>query len=978
MNVINTIIKTFLLFLIVSLVVSCARTPTVIDKEILTSSIQEDLKALEIDAPLTNIDLYTAIAIAIKNNRDLRISVMESALAQRQNDLTRFDMLPDLALNAGYSEFTELQPSTSVAVEADSEAAPALDGTESYTISRAKGLETRNVEFTWNALDFGLSYIRAGQQADRFLIAEELERKAIQNITRDIVRAYWKAKTSENLLKKLNPLLARVDAALADSKYIEELLISSPMDSLLYQKELLDVQRTLQTQQRALINSKNDLGTLMGLLPNQEYTLAKEDEHLTKVDMNIAQMEEIALISRPELMESRYQKRITNKDARAAIVGLIPSLRFNLAYNYSNNNYLLNQDTYEYGASIGTNLIDLFSIGSVKKASEANQDLIKERHLAIAMTVLSQVHLANINYGLAIEEYDTAQRYLDVAIRISNQVQNAQKVSRFGELEVIREEASLLVAELRRDLAYSEMQHSIGQIYASMGKDILPENYENLSIENIAENISINFSEWGEKYYATVQKPIDTQDPTLIIISDPINTTLTNNKFSISNETFNITGPGKIRYSASQSDGSELPRWLAFLSSDLSIVGNPPDDIAGINLKLKVANAVVSVEDHFTLKFVAEEIILAEEANEARKELSALQIETPLMENELSEALVNEELIEDNLEEQTSVTEQQSAEEVFSNDIDYTMPNVDLNTYSISNGLIVDSKSDLNELLNSINETLNDANTILNSDVELDEPALDQEEAIKIEENSAGEASIESEEVIEIEESSAEEASIDVEETTLQTSNLTPQKKPIDSNVNEKALVEESEQALNELIEITKAKEEKLLADEAQEALNDLMNISSNKKKDIENNLVNEAKLALQELALIISEENNNSSGGAFTAQADEIEVVEEEPQAQNEELIYIKLGSYKRGNPAIGMMNYVYKIMGLDARFLKYEINVDKSVDNDFSVIIGPMPKSEAHSMIEILDIHLSFEKKSTMKAELICNEQVILMCEL
>ena len=85
-------------------------------------------------------------------------------------------------------------------------------------------------------MDFGLSYIRAGQQADRYLIAKELERKAIQNITRDIIRSYWKAQASENLLKKLNPLLQRVEDALADSQYIEELLISAPMDSLLYQK----------------------------------------------------------------------------------------------------------------------------------------------------------------------------------------------------------------------------------------------------------------------------------------------------------------------------------------------------------------------------------------------------------------------------------------------------------------------------------------------------------------------------------------------------------------------------------------------------------------------------------------------------------------------------------------------------------------------------------------------------------------------
>ena len=359
MRKISTKIIIFFLFIALA---ACARSPKNIDAETLSFSIAEDITELTVDTSLQNIDLHTAIAIAIRNNRDLRISVMESALANRQRDLQKFDMLPDIALSAGYSEFTKLQPTTSKTVSTDAGTAPSLDGTESYTISRDKSQETRGIEFTWNALDFGLSYIRAGQQADRYLIAKELERKAIQNITRDIIRSYWKAQASENLLKKLNPLLKRVEDALADSQYIEELLISAPMDSLLYQKELLDVQRTLQTQQRALINSKNELATLMGLLPNQDFTLTDNESYLTKLKMDIQTMEEVALLSRPELMESRYQKRISSKDTRAAMLALIPSLKFNAAYGYSNNNYLFNQDTYEYGASIGGNLFDIFSV----------------------------------------------------------------------------------------------------------------------------------------------------------------------------------------------------------------------------------------------------------------------------------------------------------------------------------------------------------------------------------------------------------------------------------------------------------------------------------------------------------------------------------------------------------------------------------------------------------------------------------------
>ena len=121
--------KLFIVFICFALV-ACARAPKVIDEETLSFSIAEDITQLEIDASLKNIDLHTAIAIAVRNNRDLRISVMESALSPSQRDLQKFDMLPDIALNAGYSEFTELQPSTSVSVDRDTDPAPDLDGTQ--------------------------------------------------------------------------------------------------------------------------------------------------------------------------------------------------------------------------------------------------------------------------------------------------------------------------------------------------------------------------------------------------------------------------------------------------------------------------------------------------------------------------------------------------------------------------------------------------------------------------------------------------------------------------------------------------------------------------------------------------------------------------------------------------------------------------------------------------------------------------------
>ena len=53
------------------------------------------------------------------------------------------------------------------------------------------------------------------------------------------------------------------------------------MDALLYQKELLDIQRALQTQKQIFIDAKIQLGTLMGLLPNQKFKIVDTNEPLT-------------------------------------------------------------------------------------------------------------------------------------------------------------------------------------------------------------------------------------------------------------------------------------------------------------------------------------------------------------------------------------------------------------------------------------------------------------------------------------------------------------------------------------------------------------------------------------------------------------------------------------------------------------------------------------------------------------------------
>ena len=144
-------------------------------------------------------------------------------------------------------------------------------------------------------------------------------------------------------MEKYDPLLVKVYNALNDSQTIEELLLQKPMDALLYQKELLDIQRALQTQKQSFVNAEVELKSLMGLMPYDNINLVGTDQPLNELDMNLDEMEVYALLNRSELIEADYEERISVNETKAGVRALLPGLNFNATWTSSNNDYLMNK-----------------------------------------------------------------------------------------------------------------------------------------------------------------------------------------------------------------------------------------------------------------------------------------------------------------------------------------------------------------------------------------------------------------------------------------------------------------------------------------------------------------------------------------------------------------------------------------------------------------------------------------------------------
>jgi len=466
--------KVVVLSIVTSFIITgCAVKPEMMQKEEVTNQVKNDLNVLnEVVLPVTKpISLDEAIQRGLKYNLQKKVKVLESALSQQQLDLVYYDMLPSLTAAAGYSERNNYAASASTSF-INGNPQP-LGANPSYSISQDKERVTSDIGFSWNILDFGLSYVRAQQQSDKYLIAKEKEKKVEQNLTQEIRRAYYQAVSAQDLLKRIQPMMTEVNQALADSKQVQnERVAKSPMEALSYQRELLDILRSLHTLESSLISAKVELAELMGLKPGIEFELAdkvQKDYEIPQFNMNLEEMEKIALENRPEVTESRYQERISDKEITAAKLKMLPGINLNTSLSYDNSDYLLNNDWYSYGANVSWNLLNVFKGNEMNKLAKTQVEVAKEQKLALSMAVLSQVHLSIVKFNQAKKEYLLSKDYLDVADDIYKLTQVENDVNINGRLVLIKEKLNNILATLRYSSAYANVQNSYGRIFASLG-----------------------------------------------------------------------------------------------------------------------------------------------------------------------------------------------------------------------------------------------------------------------------------------------------------------------------------------------------------------------------------------------------------------------------------------------------------------------------------------------------------------------------
>ncbi len=487
-----------------TLLSACALMPDPITDEERQEQIAADTKLIfteekKVTKPIT---LYEAMARSLKHNLEHRVKMMEQAVADGQSDVTNFSLLPDLIASAGYKGRDSFNASSSRSIET---------GTESLVTSTAqdKSRRTYDLIFSWNILDFGVSFFQARQDANRVLISEESRRKTAQLLMQEVRTAFWRTASTQQVQEQLKGVLKDARTALADTRAVEEEKLEKPLDILNYQKNLLRIIRNLENLDATLKLAKIELASLMGLKPGEEFTLDVPETNLDEIEklpLKIKQMENMSLQLRPELREEMYQDRITAEETYKAILRLLPGVEFNLGYNYDSNSFTLNHNWFEWTGLITKNVIELLAAPAHFSHLDAQEELGKARRLSVYLAILTQVHLAYSQYILSQDQFKHAKDINHVNQKIFQQTKKLQEGDASTEVNLVKARTDALMSHLQLHEAYAEIQSALGRVYVSLGLDPLPQWIESHSIEALAKSIADLDKKWQDGSFKGPEK----------------------------------------------------------------------------------------------------------------------------------------------------------------------------------------------------------------------------------------------------------------------------------------------------------------------------------------------------------------------------------------------------------------------------------------------------------------------------------------
>jgi len=375
----------------------------------------------------TDPRLQALIEIALKNNRDLRVAVLNVEAAEAQFRAKRADLFPHISAT-GTGQFQGLPDSTTISTSSDK---TATSSSSYQTTSSSGGMYryyTAGIGFTSYELDlFGKVRSAARQDFEQYLGYAETRRSSQISLVAQVANAYLTLLADRELLRLTDETLA----SQTKSYELTKVSLAGGTSTALALRQAETSVDTAQANQalytRQVALDENALGLLLGEPLPADLPAGHGLDGEGLLAALPAGLPSDLLTSRPDVVSAEHNLKAANANIGAARAAFFPSISLTasdgVASNQLSNLFTAGATTWSFAPQIS---IPIFTAGQ----NQANLDLAKtQKNIQVAdyekaiQTAFREVADALAARGTYIQQIKAQQALVDAyadAYRLSD------------------------------------------------------------------------------------------------------------------------------------------------------------------------------------------------------------------------------------------------------------------------------------------------------------------------------------------------------------------------------------------------------------------------------------------------------------------------------------------------------------------------------------------------------------------------------
>jgi hypothetical protein len=446
----------------------CATTAAKYDgtntSDLTDSALRTHAVPLETDTSLTIEDVRRR---TLSHNSEYARAQTQLVETVRKAGMDGKDFLPKVYANSYGTWRNNTDASIGKRVDDPSDTMP-----QDFFTAQDQANARSNLTASWDLLEIGLSGFKANRRAINAYSQTEQNQYLCNKMMVDVENAYWRAVAFEQAEKKSDWLKGRVTYALDLSRQRAEQNPETKLQELMFQRELIDINRWYQSLYRSLLSAKPELARLMNVPAGSQFNLESTRLPSDLGEMgnkDVLELINIAYQNRPEIRQALYRTDLTKLKNKEDLWRHLPAMRFFLGANHNTNSFVLNQDFLSAGVNLSWDLLRIGQIGETKRNGQIALDEQKRQTEILASAVMAQVMIAREQMHTLDYDLTLAWNALSVQGEITDDLNKDVRSGTKPETYLVKEELMKELSYIREQMARAELHTAKARLSQSIG-----------------------------------------------------------------------------------------------------------------------------------------------------------------------------------------------------------------------------------------------------------------------------------------------------------------------------------------------------------------------------------------------------------------------------------------------------------------------------------------------------------------------------